>query len=152
MPITALVLFSALAAAQTGGGIPGFKLWKASQLKSMGASMKTSGPLKTAGESLGRFGHYSVSMSKREADGGAEFHQQVTDFFMVVTGEATLIVGGKIKSPHTTEPGEIRGPSIEGGERHTISPGDVVHIPPGVPHQLLAPKDFTYFVIKVDSR
>jgi quercetin dioxygenase-like cupin family protein len=56
-----------------------------------------------------------------------------------------------VVSPHTEKPGEIRGSSIEGGDRHILGTGDIIHIPAGVPHQLLIDKQkpFTYFVVKV---
>ena len=58
---------------------------------------------------------------------------------------------GEMVNGKTTAPNEVRGPSIKGGEKKALAAGDVVHIPPRVPHQLLvgAGKEFTYFVIKV---
>ena len=56
------------------------------------------------------------------------------------------MVGGE-----TVEPHEKRNGSIQGGIRRKLAAGDVVRIPPKVPHQLLldgAP-NFTYFVVKV---
>lgn len=152
MRIMGIALIAVLAAAQTGSSVPGFKLWKASELKAVDAGIKVSGPLKLGGQSLAKFDNHSVSMSKREADGEAELHEKVTDFFLGISGDATLVVGGKIKSPRTTGPGESRGPSIDGGERHTIGVGDVVHIPANTPHQLLVKKSYAYYVIKVDSK
>jgi hypothetical protein len=63
------------------------------------------------------------------------------------------VVGGEVEDGKTTAPGEIRGPSIKGGARHALSPGDIVHIPARTPHQVLVPSGgrFTYFVIKVDT-
>jgi quercetin dioxygenase-like cupin family protein len=51
----------------------------------------------------------------------------------------------------TTAPNEMRGPSITGGMEKKLSAGDVVSIPPKVPHQLKldAGKQFTYFVVKI---
>ncbi|MGA7414021.1 MAG: hypothetical protein WBW33_26330, partial [Bryobacteraceae bacterium] len=73
------------------------------------------------------------------------------DLFLVVAGDATLVTGGKLVKPHTEKPGEIRGESIEGGQRQKLSAADVIHIAPKVPHQLLIEtgKPFTYFVMKV---
>jgi hypothetical protein len=49
---------------------------------------------------------------------------------------------------------EIRGSSISGGERKSLGPGDVVQISAGIPHQLLldAGRQFTYFVVKIDTK
>jgi quercetin dioxygenase-like cupin family protein len=51
----------------------------------------------------------------------------------------------------TTALGEVRGPSIDGGVRQKLSPGDIVHVPPKTPHQVLLEPgtQMTYFVLKV---
>jgi len=56
-----------------------------------------------------------------------------------------------LKIAKTTAPGELRGPSIEGGVRQKLSAGDVVHIPAKTAHQLLLDQGakMTYFVMKV---
>ena len=92
-------------------------------------------------------------IAHREGDGQAELHEKQADLFVVASGEATLVYGGEVVSPKTTEPNEVRGPSIKGGEKKALAAGDVVHIPAKVPHQLLLPagKEFTYFVLKVDT-
>jgi mannose-6-phosphate isomerase-like protein (cupin superfamily) len=130
-------------------------VWSAAEL---GGYARTLAPKmnegKIATERLATYGNHFVMMAHREGDGEAELHETQTDFFVVESGAATLIVGGEVVKPRTTQPHEIRGPTIKGGERKTLAPGDIVHIPAGIPHQLLvaAGKEFTYFVIKVDAR
>lgn len=46
----------------------------------------------------------------RESSGQAEWHEKQADLFIVESGEATLVVGGTVVDPKTTEPNEIRGP------------------------------------------
>jgi pyruvate/2-oxoglutarate dehydrogenase complex dihydrolipoamide dehydrogenase (E3) component len=61
----------------------------------------------------------------------------------------TLVTGGTTVDPKETEPGQIRGTAIEGGESHELAAGDVVVIPNGVPHwfkEVRAP--LLYFVVK----
>jgi len=62
-----------------------------------------------------------------------------------------MVYGGTIVDGKTTAPGETRGPSITGGTEVKLGPGDVLHIPAKVPHQMkLAPgAQVTYFVTKV---
>jgi quercetin dioxygenase-like cupin family protein len=62
-------------------------------------------------------------------------------------------VGGTMVAPKTVKPHEVRGSSIEGGETKQLGPGDIVHIPAKIPHQLKIKSGtkFTYTVIKVDS-
>jgi mannose-6-phosphate isomerase-like protein (cupin superfamily) len=66
-------------------------------------------------------------------------------------GELTMVHGGTIVDGKTTAPGEIRGSGITGGTEVRLGPGDVLHIPARMPHQMkLAPgAKVTYFVAKV---
>ena len=63
-------------------------------------------------------------------------------------------MGGTVADPKTTAPHEVRGPSISGGEEKKLGPGDVVHIPAKVPHQLLVEsgKQITFALLKVDEK
>jgi uncharacterized RmlC-like cupin family protein len=99
------------------------------------------------------FGNHTLSISHRDKDGLAEVHDKFADVIIVQTGEATLVVGGKVIEPATTEPGEVRGKSIEGGVKKTVSPGDVIHIAAGTPHQFFIPAggQITYVLVKVNT-
>ena len=89
---------------------------------------------------------------RRDGDGEAEVHETQVDVIFVKSGEATLVVGGTVVEPRTTAPGEIRGKSIKGGTSKKMAPGDVIHIPAKIPHQMLVPKALTFEVVKVDSK
>ena len=108
---------------------------------------------KIGSESLARYSNSSMQLTRRETSGVVELHQNKADIFYVRAGEATLVEGGTVNHPKTTAPNEIRGESIAGGSRHALGAGDLVHIPAGVPHQLLlAPgKTFTYIAFKIDQ-
>jgi mannose-6-phosphate isomerase-like protein (cupin superfamily) len=137
------------------GDPKGFAIWTASDLRALAGQLgQKMGPDKAAGETLAEYGHYRTMLAHREASGSAEVHERVADLFVVEAGEATLVVGGEIVDRKTVAPGEIRGAAITGGERHPLVVGDTLHIPAGVPHQLLIEPghQFTYFVVKVDSR
>jgi mannose-6-phosphate isomerase-like protein (cupin superfamily) len=100
---------------------------------------------------LGDFTQDTFMLSRREADGVVEWHENQADVFFVQSGSATLVVGGTMVGGETTEPHEKRNGTIQGGIKRKLSAGDVVRIPPQVPHQILlegAP-EFTYFVVKV---
>ena len=109
-------------------------------------------PQSPASEQLATYGNHLTMMSYRKGDGEVEIHDKMADVFVVQRGEATLLVGGKASGGKTTGPGEIRGGTIAGGQRQKLLPGDIVHIPAGVPHQLLVPKgsEFSYFILKVE--
>jgi mannose-6-phosphate isomerase-like protein (cupin superfamily) len=132
----------------------GVVVWSGSELKGYGQKLAPKmNEKKLATERLATFGNHFTMIAHREADGEAELHDTQADFFVVQSGQATLVVGGEVVDGKTTAPGEVRGPSIKGGERKPLAAGDIVHIPAKVPHQVLVPagKEFTYFLIKVDT-
>ena len=132
----------------------GVVVWSGSELKGYGKKLAPKmNEGKVASERLATFPNHFAMVAHREGDGEAELHEKQADLFVVESGEATLVFGGEVVSPKTTAPNEVRGPSIKGGERKALAAGDVVHIPAKIPHQLLVPggKEFTYFVMKVDT-
>jgi mannose-6-phosphate isomerase-like protein (cupin superfamily) len=133
---------------------PGVVVWSASELRDYGKKLAPKmNAGKVATERLATFGNHFAMIAHREGDGEAELHEKQADLFVVESGAATLVVGGEVVSPKITAPNEVRGPSIKGGERKPLAAGDIVHIPAKIPHQLLVPagKEFTYFVMKVDT-
>ncbi len=118
------------------------------QLTQLAEQAKTKG---SSGSTLGDYGSHALKLSERTVDGGAEVHAHFDDVMLVIEGKATLITGGTVIDAHTGADGETRGAGIRDGVAQVIAVGDVVHIPAGVPHQLLIPPGTTYsaLVIKV---
>jgi mannose-6-phosphate isomerase-like protein (cupin superfamily) len=132
----------------------GFVVWNSKDLKGFEQKLKPKmNELKTSSAQLGAWGNHTAMVAHREGNGEAEVHETMADFFVVQSGEATLVVGGQVVGGKTTAANEIRGPKINGGERRKLAAGDIVHIPVKTPHQLLIEngKQFTYFVIKVQK-
>ncbi len=132
----------------------GFEHWSAASLKQIGQSLNeqaATDPHHVAVKQLSDFPNELFLLGRREADGQAEWHETQADVFVVQSGSATLLVGGAMVNGETIAPHEKRSGSIQGGVRQKLSPGDIVHIPPRVPHQLLldGSREFTYFVIKI---
>lgn len=148
-----LTLAGGALAGYQGQSLPGFAHWTAKELRGYEQPLqeKVSGPMKTSSIKLADYGSSNVAISHREANGGPEVHAHMDDYFVVESGEAELLIGGKVVNPTSPEPNETRGDSISGAERRRLAAGDVVHIPANMPHQLLVAdgKRFTYFVIKV---
>jgi mannose-6-phosphate isomerase-like protein (cupin superfamily) len=148
------IFFGLLASAVIAADVPGYVYWSSAELKSY---EKKLAPKMDAGKSasttLGKWGNNLAMVAHREADGQAEVHEKVVDFFIAESGEATLVVGGTVVEPRATAPGEVRGKTIKGGARQKLVTGDAVRIPHNTPHQLLVEKgkQFTYFVVKVDQ-
>jgi len=151
MALAVIMLVGAPLMAATPAGV---SVWTAAELKAHSEKLASKlNEQKGAFETLATFGNHLTMIAHREADGSAEIHETQVDFFFVQSGTATLVYGGEVPDAKTTAPNERRGAAVKGGERRTLGPGDVVHIPARVPHQLLvsAGKEFTYFVIKVDT-
>jgi mannose-6-phosphate isomerase-like protein (cupin superfamily) len=106
-----------------------------------------------ASETLEKYPHHFTMLAFRNRSGGGERHQNFADVFFIVDGKATLVTGGEMVEPKTIGPGETLGTSVKGGSRQQLKAGDVVHIPAGIPHQMvLASGDtVTYFVVKVEE-
>ena len=58
-------------------------------------------------------------------------HTGVTEVMYVVSGAATIVVGGKTRA---ARPDKFGGKFIQGGESHRISKGDVFIVPPDTVH------------------
>jgi mannose-6-phosphate isomerase-like protein (cupin superfamily) len=133
----------------------GFNLWKSDDLKKMEKALAPKiNAMKVGTQPMANYGNHFTMIAHREGNGEAELHEKVADLFVVQAGEATLVVGGTMPAAKTTAPGEKRAPSIEGGSKHKLTAGDVVHIPANTPHQLLIEngKQFDYFTMKVESK
>jgi mannose-6-phosphate isomerase-like protein (cupin superfamily) len=127
-------------------------IYTAKELQDLGASL-TKGGKSFASKELARYGNHYTMLAARESTGSSEVHEHEADIFVVERGSATIVTGGKMVNPQTQKAGEIRGTSISGGERHALQAGDIIHIPAGVPHQLLVEQGpFDYFVVKVTGQ
>lgn len=134
---------------------PGFTHWTSNELRAFDGKLAPKmNDKKFASEQLGKFGNHYAMVAHREGSGLAELHESDADLFVVESGSATLVVGGKVVDGKAETAGEIRGPSIDGGSKKRLSAGDIVHIPANVPHQLLVDPGhkFTYFVMKVSQK
>lgn len=143
-----LLLFAVVGSAADGK----VDIYTANELQAMGAALSKGGKA-FASRDLARYGNHYTMFAARESTGSSEVHEHEADIFVIENGTATIVTGGTLVHPETQKAGEIRGTSISGGERHTLQTGDIIHIPAGVPHQLLIEKGpFDYFVIKVTGQ
>lgn len=107
----------------------------------------------SASETLEKYPHHYTMLAFRNRSGNAEVHQNFADLFYILDGHASVITGGEVVEPKTTAPGETLGASVKGGTTQELKAGDVVHIPAGMPHQMMVPagETVTYFVVKVEE-
>jgi len=93
---------------------------------------------------------------------GGIYHDDTAESYIVTSGSATMITGGKIVNGRRSAPESevtkiLNGPScsgtIVGGTTHNIKVGDIVIIPEGVPHGFTAISDHvTYLSIRPDLK
>ena len=143
-------VFMAIAA-----GPAGYDHWTAEQFKAREEVLHKTMKNGLASETLGHWRNHLLLKTRREASSGqAEWHEKQADLIVIQSGQAMIIIGGKIVNGKTTAPNELRGTSIEGGERQALKAGDIVHVPVKTPHQVLldAGQTLDYVVLKVDSQ
>ena len=137
-------------AGQSGAG--GVNVWRASDITAKGTALAQKlDAQKLANETIATDGNRTFLIAYREGSGVAEWHEKQADVMFISAGQLTMVYGGTIVEAKTTAPGEMRGASIQGGTEARLGPGDVLHIPAKVPHQMiLAPgAKVTYFVTKI---
>src|SRR5580698_184811 len=70
-----------------------------------------------------------VVSALRRGTGRAEVHENESHLFIVLEGEAVVVVGGTLVGSTQVSPGEFRGSGIEGGQSFRITKGDMLMIP-----------------------
>jgi hypothetical protein len=147
-----LLAFVVLVAPVFAADHPDFRLWKADDLSRRNAALsKQVGPDHSARETLADFGDHRARFLYRNADGFPEQHDAIVDLVFVQSGEGVLQLGGTVIDKKATgSPGEYVGSRLDGGSRHPLGAGDVIHIPAAVPHAFLVQKGkhLTYVLVK----
>jgi len=94
-----------------------------------------------------------VVLAQRREAGVVEYHDHTNHVFVVVEGEATLVVGGTMVDPKRTAPDQMRAPSLEGGMTYHLSKGDVITIPAKTPHWFreVPTKTVAYYAVNIES-
>ena len=64
----------------------------------------------------------------------ASVHEKEAEMFYVVEGTGSVVTGGKLKDERRTNPDNLTGTGIDGGNKRRIAKGDFVMVPEGVPH------------------
>jgi mannose-6-phosphate isomerase-like protein (cupin superfamily) len=133
----------------------GYSHWTDGQIQERAKNLPAKmNKVKVATAALGGWGNHSMSVVHREGSGEAELHETQSDILFIHAGDAAIIIGGTIANRRKTTAHEIRGPKIEGGEKQPLHPGDVLHIAPGTPHQMILEpgQKLDYYAVKVDAR
>lgn len=107
-----------------------------------------------ASDVLKEYPRHAIHLLVRSRDGAAEQHENFADLFFVLEGRARMATGGTIRNSKTIAPGEVRGEAVDGGHVQELRPGDIAHVPAGLPHQMLVAGDrfVTCLVVKVQQQ
>jgi mannose-6-phosphate isomerase-like protein (cupin superfamily) len=94
-----------------------------------------------------------VVLAQRRGAGEVEYHDHTNHVFVMVDGEATLVVGGTMVEPKRTAPNQMRAPSLQGGTTYHMSKGDVITIPAKTPHWFkeVTTKTVAYYAVNIES-
>jgi hypothetical protein len=134
---------------------PGFAIWKAGDLTAHDKALSTHvGADHSSRETLADYGDHRFRMLYRDADGNPEQHDGIIDIVYVQSGAGTLMLGGTMAGKRATTAGEWVGTRLEGGDRHPLGAGDILHIPAGIPHSFLvdAGGHITYVLLKIPAK
>lgn len=94
---------------------------------------------------------------KEGTEDSALSHERVTEVYQIITGAGTFETGGTLMNGQPVDlTSEAAGPStrgsITGRESRRMEPGDVVVIPPGVPHRFSKlDGTITYLVTRIEA-
>jgi mannose-6-phosphate isomerase-like protein (cupin superfamily) len=81
---------------------------------------------------------------------GVERHDLDTDLVFTLGGGGTYLTGGAIAAQRPLGPNESTGEGVTGGTARLLEPGDVLAIPPGMPHWLRdVSGPIEFFAVKV---
>ena len=156
MNVFAGVLTAALVAVPVAAADPpGFALWSAADLKSHDTALSAHVAADhSSRETLADYGDHRFRLLYRDADGNPEQHDTIIDVVIVQSGEGVLQLGGTMAGRRSTGAGEYVGTRLDGGDRRPLGPGDIVHIPAGIPHSFLVPQGthVTYVLLKIPAK
>jgi mannose-6-phosphate isomerase-like protein (cupin superfamily) len=95
-----------------------------------------------------------VVLANRRGTGQVEYHEHTNHIFIMVEGEATFITGGNMVGAKRTSPDQMVATSIEGGETHHLTKGDVITIPAKTPHwwKDMTGKTVAYYAVNIEGQ
>ena len=114
-------------------------------------------PIRVVTVGNGKAGVYGVFRPQSLPGDAIRHDTSVTEIYYMLEGSATLVTGGTItdevsagNSPNTQRP-NYRGSAIQGGVSRKVGVGDVVIIPPNVPHWWSSlDSDIRYLIFRPD--
>jgi uncharacterized RmlC-like cupin family protein len=100
---------------------------------------------------ISRDANHTIAGGRRDAPSEAESHEKSYDLVYITDGEATYVTGGKLVNSKQTGPGEMFGGQIEGGVTRQLKKGDMILVPPTIPHWWKDTKGVSYIIVKINK-
>jgi mannose-6-phosphate isomerase-like protein (cupin superfamily) len=98
-------------------------------------------------------GTYSINIRIVTPTDAPLQHASSLDIWLVHEGSATAVTGGELldvkKRPNSDD---AAGTSIKGGLEQPLKAGDVLYVPPGVPHGFQDIQGFRAFLVRIDTK
>ena len=91
-------------------------------------------------------------LAQRRGAGEVEVHEKTNHVFIIVEGEATFITGGTLVGAKQTAVDQVRAASVQGGQTHHLTKGDVITIPAKTPHWFkeVPTKTIAYYAVNTE--
>jgi len=92
-------------------------------------------------------------LAQRRGVGEAEVHEKTNHVFIIVDGDATFVTGGTLVGAKQTAPDQVRASSVQGGQTHHLTKGDVITIPAKTPHwwKEVSTKTIAYYAVNMEN-
>ena len=135
-------------------GIAGFVLWDEKRVEAIADRLELElGDKPLVYETVGNYDGYSMYLVLRGLTGKAELHETESDFQIGMRGRATLLIGGELVGAEKKTRKQQHGTSLAGAASHPLLPGDIIHVPVAVPHQIVIEpgETYTYLLIKLNE-
>jgi mannose-6-phosphate isomerase-like protein (cupin superfamily) len=139
--LTALASFALVLVSSTAGALApaspadGRTLMSAADVTALAAKLKAERKDQPIlAQTMLRAAGYNVNMEYRTAVGPAAVHDNDAEFFYVIDGAGTVVLGGKLANEKRTNAANLTGTGIEGGTARKVAKGDFIMVPEGTPH------------------
>jgi mannose-6-phosphate isomerase-like protein (cupin superfamily) len=121
-----------------------------SELEAAAAHLKDAG---IATKRMLEGGIFSVNVRHIKGAETALQHGRISEIWVIREGSGIVATGGELIDQEAgSSPGEYRGSGIRGGQERLIKAGDVVFVPPGVPHGIKQTDSIVYLNIRFELR
>ena len=80
---------------------------------------------------------YRASLEYRPGTGPAAVHEKDAELMVVIAGTGNIVTGGKLVDEKRSNANNLSGSSIADGTTQALAKGDMLIVPPNVPHQII---------------